>query len=302
MSPFNAGGQFAFDSTSLTYAEDCLYKYYLTMIQGWRSKTGSVHLEFGGWYATALEHFHKHTATGMDREEALREVVSEALYSTWEYDEEGLNGRPWESNHPTKTRANLIRTIVWYVDHFKDDPLPVVILSDGRPAVEYSFRLDIGNDILYCGHIDRLVEYSGGIYVQDQKTTGSTVTPRYFNQFNPDNQMTGYAFAGKVIYNSPVQGVIIDAAQIAVGFSRFERGFTFRSEAQLDEWLDHTHYHISIARTAFQQDYWPMNRTSCTKYGGCVFQDVCSKSPEVREQFLLADFEKKKQWNPLSSR
>jgi hypothetical protein len=75
----------------------------------------------------------------------------------------------------------------------------------------------------------------GSLYVMDQKTTGGTVGTYYFEQFSPNNQMSLYSWAGQAILRSPVRGVIIDAAQIAVNFTRFERGITTRSKDQLDE-------------------------------------------------------------------
>lgn len=314
--------QYAWDSTSLGWAEACLRKYQYYMIDGWYPLGGSPHLEFGMHYATALEHYHKHRAAGLTYDEAVIEVVHEALINTWEdclgcaqgirYDSDatptqcltckGAGGRPIDWQHNIKTRANLIRTIVWYCDQFKDDPCSTVILGDGRAATEYSFSLELDKDILYCGHIDRLVEYSGDVYVQDQKTTSGTLSPHYFRQFSPHTQMSGYTYAGKVIYNIKVKGVMIDAAQIAIGFSRFERGFTFRTDQQLDEWRTDTLHHIERARRATAEGYFPQNRSSCDKFGGCEFRGVCSLSPEVRENFLRADFKKGKNWNPLARR
>ena len=300
---FDASGlQFAWDSTSIKLAETCLRKYQYKMIEGWSPERKSVHLLFGGWYATALEHFHKHIATGMDYEDAVLEVVSEALYSTWEYEEDGTGGKPWLSDHNTKTRENLIRTIIWYLDQFRDDPTPTVILSNGEAAVEQSFRIDIDEGLILCGHLDRLVTYSGHYYVQDQKTTGTTITSRFFDAFNPDTQMSLYTFAGRMLFDIPVKGVMIDGAQIAVGFTRFERGFTFRDEASLNEWYDTALDTITRTRKATEDNYFPMNASSCGNYGGCEFRNICSKSPAVREQFLKGDFVKGKRWDPLETR
>jgi hypothetical protein len=302
------GLQFAWDATSIKIAEECLYKYKLKMLDGWTPQRKSVHLEFGGWYAAALESFHKYRADGMDHEEALIEVVHEALQETWVYetDEAGDpipgTGSPWQSDHNAKTRENLIRTIIWYTEQFRDDPCQTVILGNGQAAVEHSFRLDADDGIVLSGHLDRLVEYGGKPYIQDQKTSSSTITPRYFEQWQTNTQMSLYSFAGRTIFNLQIKGVIIDAAQIAVGFSRFERGFTFRDEAQLNEWYDHAMFHINSARTATRENYFPMNRSSCNNYGGCQFRHVCGRSPHVREQFLKADFERGKRWDPLEVR
>jgi hypothetical protein len=56
-------------------AETCLRKYYYKMIVGWQPERKSVHLLFGGWYASALESYHKYVADGMSQDEALAEVV-----------------------------------------------------------------------------------------------------------------------------------------------------------------------------------------------------------------------------------
>ena len=181
---FDANGiQFAWDSSSLKLSTECLRKYYYQMLEGWQSAELSVHLRFGQHYATALEHYHKHRAAGIDHDEAVYLVVKEALEDTYDtvVDEEGNERRePWDSKHNLKTRGNLIRTIIWYLEQFEEDTCTTLILSDGRAAVEYSFKLPVDDGIVFAGHLDRLVNYAKGIYVQDQKTTGSTISSRYF--------------------------------------------------------------------------------------------------------------------------
>src|SRR5436189_79613 len=81
---------------------------------------------------------------------------------------------------------NVIRSIIWYLDQFgENDPCKTVHLADGTPAVELSFRFQLTDEIWLCGHLDRLVEYGDGVYVQDQKTTGSTLGGYYFKRYNP---------------------------------------------------------------------------------------------------------------------
>jgi hypothetical protein len=299
------GVQFAWDSTSISLAQTCLRKYQYKMLEGWQSASLSVHLRFGQHYASALEHFYKRTALGEDFEDALRGIVEEVLEATWDrqVDDEGNEtGAPWDSLHNLKTRENLVRTIIWYIDHFEEDPAPVVILSDGAPAVEHSFALPVDNGLIFSGHIDRLVTYQSHVFVMDQKTTTSTLSPYYFDQFKPNVQMSMYSFAGKIIYGSPIKGIIIDAAQIAVGFSKFARDMTFRTEEELTEWYDSSMYWIEQARHATREKYFPMNPASCGNYGGCEFRKICSKSPEFRKPFLEGNFEKGERWDPLKVR
>lgn len=334
-SPFLPGTkvQFAWDSTSLSWLKQCpcLYKYQ--MIEGWRAKGGGVHITFGQHYHSALEFYDKlrsprpddpHGHWGpdaYDHEEALREVVRETLL--WTFDRE--TGTAWQSDHPAKNRETLIRSVIWYLDQFRDDPAATLILANGKPAVELSFRMELDwgpaqaeiwdsqghgapkehigwkQPYILCGHLDRVVEFGGQKYVMDRKTTGSSPTPHYFDGFAPDNQMSIYTLAARVQFSTPVAGVIIDAAQIAVGFTRFQRGFTHRTEAQLEEWLTDARFWFAQAEGFAERGHWPMNDKSCGMYGGCTFRKICSKSPEVRERFLESDFERRP-WNPLESR
>ncbi len=331
-SSFDISGQFCWDSTSLSLASTCWRKYYYKLIEGWQPDGGSAHLRFGSHYATALEHYYKHIAAGLDPESALIEIVHEALIETWEHEWEEVpadillesgainyatkrqripdTGAPWESLHNLKTRGNLIRTIIWYFDHFRDDPASVILLANGKPGVEYTFKLPVDEGLILSGHIDRLVSYSDDPYVMDQKTTGSTISGRFFSEFDLSIQMSCYTFAGKMIYNLPVKGVIIDGAQIAVGFTRFERGFTFRSEPQLNEWYDEMMEITLEGRkrfTLWQETgnalrAFPRNLTACNNYGGCEFRDICSKPKEFRDQFLRGSFTKGEPWDPMKVR
>lgn len=307
MKSFDKNGiQFAFDSTTIKVGQACLRKYQYKIIDGWQSLEQSPHLWFGSIYAKALETFHKLRAEGLDIEEATLKVVTDALVSSWEYetDEHGnvVGGAPYQSTDNNKTRDTLIRSIIWYLDYFREDNMTTFIDSHGKAAVEYSFSINVDDGLIFCGHIDRLVEYQGALMVQDQKTTKSALGSYYFNQYAPDTQMSMYTFAGKMIYSAPVKGVVIDAAQVMVGFTRFERGITYRTDSQLNEWYDDTMWHVSRIQQATREQHFPMNPSACSEYGGCEFRKICSLSPDVRQQFLLGAFRKAKRWDPLERR
>lgn len=304
----DSGVQFAWDATSLSAFAKCPRYYYYKHIEGWQSENKSVHLIFGGLYAKALEEFAKLLAQGESRDDATFIIVSWLLDATWEYDRDESGqpilgtGQPAEWYHNSKTRYTLIRSVVWYLDEFKDDPAQTVILSDGTPAVEYSFAVPLEKDILYCGHLDKLVTFDEDYFVMDQKTTGTTITPYFFENFSPDFQMSGYSFAGKILFDLPISGVIIDAAQIAVGFTRFSRGFVHRSTPVLEDWYANTLNIISAAQAATAANNFPMNYASCGNYGGCEFRKICSRSPQHRNALLEGDFVRAPRWDPLEQR
>lgn len=302
---FQDGVQFAWDATSLTSAMTCPRKYYYDLILGIQPKILSVHLLFGQHYATALERFYKLRAEGSSIEDALDEIVRRCLEETWDE----VTGQPVAFSDAAKTRYSLIRSIVWYVEEFGDESdmsIKTVHFSDGRPAVEVSFTLEVTPDVVFCGHLDRIVEDEFR-YVMDQKTTKYTMSPQFFDQFKLNNQMSLYTFAGSAILDSPVKGVIIDGAQIAVNFTRFSRGITLRTKAELEEWqrsalhvINMTQHFSSMAQIS-DVDAFPMNYTACDKYGGCPFKQICSSSPKIREN-VIKTFYEPKVWDPLERR
>ena len=309
-SPYFSGTtlQYAWDNTSMGTLQACPRKYQLSILEGWRQKDKSRHLVFGGHYATAMEHFFKHRAAGLSYDEALEAVIEEALAATWLRTEENPDGAPWDSEDTKKSRETLIRSIIWYFETYRNDTVKTLSLSDGTPAVELSFAFESGHGspfanqpYLMTGHLDRVVDFDGTIYVMDQKTTGGALGSYYFSGYDLDSQMSQYTFASKVAFNFPVKGVIIDAAQIMVGFTAFGRGITMRSAGQLEEWHENFGYWLHLAEHFAETQHYPMNLQSCGNYGGCAFKNICNKDPAVRNTFLETDFEKR-YWNPLEAR
>lgn len=308
-SPFLPGTyvQYAWDSTSLGLLKTCPRLYQYTIIEGWQPKNESVHLRFGIEYHQALQEYDVSRANGVRHEDAIHDTIAATLERTfgWEPDRETKAGK-------YKNRDTLVSLIIDYLDNFADDPAETYIKADGKPAVELSFRFDLdwgphdGQPYILCGHLDRVVNFNDQLLTMDRKTSTFTLSSSYFDQWEPSNQMTLYTLAGNIILGAPIRGVIIDAAQILLEKpNRFVRGFTYRTEDQLSEWLDDLKCHLVAAENYARLEYWPMNDMSCDKYGGCRFRNICSKSPQVREIFLKSDFiklEPDERWNPLKPR
>lgn len=240
---------------------------------------------------------------------------------------------PWtvDTSHKPgnyKNRSSLIRSIIGCLDHYNrghDDPAETVQLEDNSPAVELSFRFDLDwgpnatfiregetregayrQPYILCGHLDRVVNYQDQKFVVDYKTTTTTPSDYYFDQYNPNNQMTLYTLAGGVVLDTHIKGIIINAVQLLLEKpDKFVRGITYRTQGQLDEWLRDLEWWLNQAEAYAEANYWPMNDTACDKFGGCKFRGICSKDPEVRERFLAASFVKlpvEERWNPLKPR
>lgn len=308
-SPFSANVpnfQFALDSTSLGLFKECPKKYHYQIILGYQPKGLNVHLKFGLLYHYGLEVFDHAKCEGADHDQAIVRMVR----ATLEKSGERIDGvwHPWQSPDVYKNMWTLIRSIVWCADHFKNAPLRTVILANGKPAVELSFNFEAmevnGETILLCGHMDRLVEMVHApdvTWVGDRKTTKNQLNAQFYRSFTPHNQFTLYSVAGKVVLDKPVEGVLVDAAQIGVGFTRFGQHPVPRPTAVLDEWMRDTAIIVDQMYSCAVRDHWPMNDKSCGNYGGCAFAKVCGVAPSFRKAWLEADFAKW-EWNPLSTR
>ena len=300
--------QIAWDSTSLGLLKTCPRKYQLKMLEHWAQREESVHLAFGIHYHSALEEYDRAKAQGADHEESVHMAVRRALLDSKDFVGTADKESPLaQKKGDIKSRATLIRAVVWYLEHFKDDPAKTVILDNGKPAVELSFKMELpfmtpdGDPYLACGHLDRLVEMGDYIYVLDRKTTGSTISSYYYQQFNPNNQISLYTLASRIVLPRSASGVIIDAAQLAVNFARFHRGIVTKTEGQLDEWLADFGMWIKRAESFAASGHWPMNDTACGNYGGCEFLGVCASDPGVRPMMLNSHYDKHV-WNPLEER
>lgn len=301
--------QLAIDSTSLGEAKTCLRKYYYSVVWGFQPKTSKVDLDFGLWMHAASERYHHGRSRQLSHDDSVDMALDWVLRETWNKE----LGRPWASGDSYKNRFTLLRTLVWYLDQYQDDNLETVILANGKPAVELSFTFDTGFTTLdgemiqYCGHLDRLVKMNDAYYITDIKTTKYDLSPRYWAQHNPSNQFGMYTLAGQVAFETPVKGLIVDAAQVLVGSSRFQRQLISKDEAIIDEWFKGSLWWVrrieDAARSAplLGEAAYPMNDKSCSMYGGCPFQDICARSPGSRQQWLESNY-KRRVWDPLQRR
>lgn len=309
-SPFLPGTyiQWAWDSTSLGYLKTCPRLYQYLIIEGWQNGDENVHLRFGQEFHTSVQQYEHSRANGIGHNDSVHDIVRDLLHRTW-----GWNPDRTVKAGKYKNRESLIRAVIDYLDKYENDPATTYIKPDGSPAVELSFRFELdfepdhvaSRPYTLCGHLDRVVDFHDGLYVMDYKTTTTTISDYFFRQFEPNNQMTLYTIATKVVLEAPIKGVIVNGIQLMLEEperTRVVRNLTYRTDGQIDEWLDDLGYWLGLAERFAEDQHWPQNDMSCDKYGGCRFREVCSKSPEVRERFLQSDFVRGEPWNPLKVR
>ena len=290
------GMQLQVNSSSLGPFKQCPRKYYYTIVTGLETAERSIHLTFGTLVHKASEIYDLNKLEGLSHEENLLATLKWALRATWDF----RLGRPWQSGHSDKNRTTFIRSIIWYLEQYgANDNLETVVLANGSPAVELDFEFESGyltgqgESVTFIGKLDKLVRLGDDPFVKDIKTTGYALDPGYWKRYNPDNQFSLYTVAGKVAFGIGVKGIICDAVQVGVTFSRFARNLIPRTDDQLNEWLADAMYWLRQMETCAIAEYWPQNDKSCGLYGGCEFRDICAMSPGARPRWLESGFKPK---------
>lgn len=296
-SSFKDGIQFAWDATSISLFKTCPRKYYYTVILGYVLRVTPPPLAFGIHLHTLFQEWYK-LILRVDKHTALLRIVKLA----------GLLGETLPSGDTARSKESLVRTIVWYLDHFWDDKVKTIILPNDQPAVEHHFKLQImehlGILVYICGHIDRLVSWDRHVWACDYKSTKYALNPQFFAKFKLSTQIPLYVTATHITQSelSPTaHGAIIDGIQLGVNFTRFARMPISFSLEEIDEYILSLQYWIKQAMNACLENVFPPNEESCDKYGGCVFREICSKPPARREAFLKGHFTTQL-WDPLRRR
>jgi len=332
--------QIVWDSTSLGWLKTCPRLYYYKMILGVEHTGTKQALVFGLGFHGGCEEYDKLRIKGELHHEAQKQALRVGLLELGFHEEaptcavcgslnlmdvdssEGYcqdcldtvsveTQKVWrrydlDSYHSPEA---LARAIIWYTEQYKDDPFTTYTMPNGEPAVELSFvvppgeQTQDGEELFLAGHIDRVVQdQSGNLWITDRKTAKQSLYSNYFDKYTPDNQMSLYATSGQLVLGDTPKGVIIDAIQKAVNFTRMARGYAPRTPAQLKEFIEDFKLWVFQAELYAKMDQWPMNDTSCDKFGGCPFRKICGQSPEMRDRYLSGPDFRSFNWNPLDKR
>lgn len=145
--------------------------------------------------------------------------------------------------------------------------------------------------ILYQGKIDLLFELTGNhLMPVDHKSSSRRGRPHYLS-----NQFQGYCWL------LGVNNIIINK----IGFQktlkdneRFERHTLSYPPELLEEWKENAIYWIKKYIAESESSFWPPNYTSCDKYSGCQYEEICRQTSDARKYKLIQLFqERKEKWD-----
>lgn len=152
----------------------------------------------------------------------------------------------------------------------------------------------------YTGKMDQIVEWNGELWVRDFKTT-SRMGKNYSDQFDPNNQMTGYVWMAEQLSGRRVKGVMIEVVyNTKRNGPEFHPFLSTRSPQAIEDWLEEVQYEIETARRYEKDDRYPKRTTACRDYGGCFFRGACQKANWRTRENWLRSKTIRSVWDPLN--
>jgi hypothetical protein len=284
------------DSTIVAEWKACPAKTYFSHFLHLGAKYESIDLIAGGAFALGMEIIRKeYYGNKKSLQDALR-IAFPAVITAY--------GNPdVPANKEAKSLDRVVEALVAYLQKWPpetDHIQPHMV--DGQPSVEFTFSLPLpfnhpqtGNPLVYGGRFDLLGVYRDNLVVVDEKTT-SQLGPTWSAKWNLRGQFTGYCWAARE-YGRPVVGAIVRGVSFLKNSFGFEESLQMRSQEQMDLW-----HEDMLATVEDMLDAWATGRyaqnfaDSCSAYGNCAFQRLCS----VRnfEPWIEGNYGVRK-WNPL---
>lgn len=302
------------DNFALTMFQSCPIKYFLRMKEGWTTRRKSAALGFGGAIHEGLATWHR---TG-DKAAAIIAI-----------------DQSWPTNLPLddwRTKEKCVAVLVDYMRTYPQEAFKLIGAPE-LPMVEQTFTIDTGlfldctrelcdkrnvaieaeyegsgrwccancggplESIEYGGIFDGGVEFGANKYVLEHKTTSQMGT-YYFNQFKPNNQVTGYVWALGRLSGQRIGGAIINGIGIYKSSpTKFQREITTRTDEDIKHWLENVRATCQQIADCERRGFWPWYTQSCTMYGKCEFHDVHTLGAAIEQEKYLEQMFIKEPWS-----
>lgn len=177
---------------------------------------------------------------------------------------------PRNLDDDARTPETATRIIKEYAAHYAKEPWELL-------DSECEFTIDMGQDRMYVGRIDKNIKWNSGfIYVLDHKTT-KILGSSFFSQFRPSVQMTGYAYACRELFGS-CSGIVIDAISLATKpKDRFLRDISPRLPQEYTSWEKNFHLWCAGIEGYISRDEYPCHYNLCNMYfHDCCYKQLCT--------------------------
>lgn len=293
------------DATMLRAAKGCDRKLYWEFFRNKVATGLNPDLNAGAAWARALEVFRKcyygETATpAPSKDDAAAEAF---IAMAQEYGDEEFDP-PKDNPKQFDRLAEALVEYLYYAYPPEMDEHRPYLLSDGSPAVEFSFAEPIeevlhpetGEPLLYAGTFDMLDNFHNMLYVFDDKTS-KQMGPSWSRQWHLRSQFIGYVWGarrfgfdaqGAWVRGTAFKKTTIDFADTKVGIPKW----------MVEDWYQTLIIELRRIIEAWKEGYFRKNYDeTCTMYGGCQYLPLC-EIPDAHAEDFLSGFEDRT-WSPV---
>lgn len=236
------------------------------------------------------------------------DVAGKAFLEVWEKELPQEKREMLEFSEDRRSYGNFLRLFEAYTRKFPLEMFDKIVAVE-VPFTLYLGKTSAGEEVSWSGILDRSVEWQGGLYYVDIKTSSYPCDDRFFNQFRYSGQMLGYAWAGKELGIGNFAGVMIQGVEVKSP-PKTSRGRTIEQLIQSDiiailpehveEWKVDTLAKIDRIYKLREGGHYVHNMGHiCNEFNGCAFRRICTAHPDIREK-KKADHYKRREWNPLN--
>lgn len=286
------------DSSMIATFRSCPRKFELEYLYHFKPRTESVHLHAGKAFARGLEVARQaFYEEGADPETAIAQGVGALLlaYGNFECPEDSAK---------SATRMAGALEYYFFAWPLQDEQMPPATLpGSGKRAIEFSFleplesdHPESGDPLMYSGRFDQIVDYAGGLYGEDDKTT-SQLGASWPKQWDLRSQFTGYTWGARR-GGMPLSGFVVRGVSILKSKYDSAMAITYRPDWMVERWYLQVLRDIERMKTMWASGLFDYNLDhACAEYGGCGFRKVCmSQEPGP---WLKQDFEQRR-WDPVT--
>ena len=300
------------DSTALGTSH-CILKFHSIVVEGLQEKKMNCSLVYG----VAV---HKFIQTMFESEGDFPTALAKAKEIFLRLPTDTDRKKPY-----LRDVTHLIATCqyVWSVQVMEEKVYNVVLLPNGKPAVEQTFHIkwfeDETCEIWLDGTIDSVGQFTGGVFaIRDWKTSSSWDTSKYFTQYERTRQLPIYTVACKrMAKDNPdsvlgkigagKMGAFIDAIFLKADKNQTSHGrspiYSYTDEylERVMMLLDDQCKKLSLAiKTGYLPQEGLINGTCMHAIYGtkCYLWNICKSNPQVAAMGLERDFIRKP-FNPL---
>lgn len=266
---------------------------------------------------------HMAVQTGNVSSEAAMKHTQEAFLSIWEKELPFELREKLEMEGNRRSYANACRLFDAYTRKFPIEMFDKIVATE-VPFTLYLGQTVTGREVSWSGILDRIVEWQGGIYYVDIKTSSYPCDTKFFEKFRFNGQMLGYAWAGRQLGYPNFNGIMIHGIEVKipqVGIKLKKDGTPYAvqgrqaeeliqsdiipiSDEHIEEWkwntLDKIERICQDRETSKVTGRRQLNMgDACNNFNGCQFRAICYSYPSLRPEIVAKQYKVRK-WNPLN--